>query len=55
MPPAGLSTRAGQLLIDREGIVRWAYVERVDAAFAIEPEVLAAARALRRLTSPRLR
>ena len=39
---------AGQFLIDRKGVGRWAYIERVDAAFPAEPEVLAAARALPR-------
>lgn len=39
---------AGQFLIDREGIVRWAYIERVEAAFPTEEEILAAARALPR-------
>lgn len=39
---------AGEFLIDRGGIVRWAYIERFEEGFPSEEEILAAARALPR-------
>jgi hypothetical protein len=39
---------AGEFLIDRRGIVRWAHIERAEAVFPTDEEILAAARALPR-------